>query len=811
MNSAAPDLITPETFGRLHPEAITDRNQIAALLEGWMKSCVPLRRGTNRTIDPELATLVELGDEYAVLDCADFGMLGEFLFLSVEFRGVPYFCNVQVRSAEEKLGRTQRVTISKPGVVYRAERRDRARRDPQTRSQWIKLGRENGNQFDARVIDRSGDGLGIVLAAKENVVAGEGLHFEDRSVEASGWAVVRNQREAESAPGWRRIGLSVMPAPRGPSLRPEPASKVLEELGGLVAGSNDTVLPERPTVVDFPDHQGERIVGLLDRFRSTEGAPAILVPSAWGKTKETLSGLSATILATFAEAKRPISILRFDGIRKRGESHNDPGCQESNLANLNYTFTQGATDLLAAARFLQEELDAGPIIIVSFSVASVEARRAIVLDRAERIRGWVSVVGATDPQSLIRVITGGVDYLAGAERGIRFGRQAVQGMLLDIDHTADEALSSKIAFLEDARRDFLEIRCPLTWITGSNDAWMNPLRTQDALSFGRRDNRRLIVSDTGHQLKNSREAAEIFGIVASECARMVGERNPIQPFAPEPESLRTRQVSERRRLATPQRAPDLRSFWRDYLLGHDESLGMELVTETFSYRALMRRQIENLDLADGQVIVDLGSGVGTFERALHKTSLDLSSLNVIAIDYVFEGVQRGRRALPTETMLSAGHVVADLNLNSSFCSIPLAKGLADRVIASLLLNYLSDPEHFLAEVFSLLRPEGRIVLSVLRQDADTSKICVDGVAELRTGQGLASFGKLRESKVDRALGGFINDAARLLDLEEQGVFRFWDKDELEAAVAAAGFIETATVSEFGDPPQAWVLTAVRPA
>jgi hypothetical protein len=102
-------------------------------------------------------------------------------------------------------------------------------------------------------------------------------------------------------------------------------------------------------------------------------------------------------------------------------------------------------------------------------------------------------------------------------------------------------------------------------------------------------------------------------------------------------------------------------------------------------------------------------------------------------------------------------------------------------------------------------------LSALRRDADTSKICVDGICELRTGQGLASFGKSREKKIDRALGGFINDAARLLDLEEQGIFRFWDKSELEAAVRKAGFIEMNTVSEFGDPPQAWVLTAVRPA
>jgi ubiquinone/menaquinone biosynthesis C-methylase UbiE len=444
-------------------------------------------------------------------------------------------------------------------------------------------------------------------------------------------------------------------------------------------------------------------------------------------------------------------------------------------------------------------------------VASVEARRAIANDRAEQFHGWVSVVGATDPQSLIRVISGGVDYLGGAERGIRFGRQDVQGMLLDIDHTAEEALSSKVAFLEDARRDFVNIRCPLTWITGSHDAWMDPRKIEDMLSFGPNTKRRLITSDTGHQLKSSREAIEIFGIVASECARMIEGGDPIQPVAPEAKSLRKRQVAEQRRLRKPRKRIDLRSFWRDYLLGRDANLGMELVTETSSYRSLMREQIKKLDLANGQSIVDLGSGIGTFEQALRETALDLTSLNVIAIDYVFEGILRGRRSLPQKSKLNVEYVVADLDLGSSSDSIPLAQKCADRIVASLLLNYLFNPNHFLAEAFSLLRPTGRIVLSVLRLDADTSKICVDGVSELRTGQGLASFGESRERGIDRALGGFISDAARLLNLEEQGVFRFWDENELEIAVKEVGFIEVEIVSEFGHPPQAWVLTAIRPA
>jgi len=238
---------------------------------------------------------------------------------------------------------------------------------------------------------------------------------------------------------------------------------------------------------------------------------------------------------------------------------------------------------------------------------------------------------------------------------------------------------------------------------------------------------------------------------------------------------------------------------------------MELLAATSSYISLMREQIKKLDLACGQSVVDLGSGVSTFERAVHELALDLPRLDIIAVDYVFEAMLRGRCTLPPSSKLKVSHVVADLDLNSLSGSIPLARNSADRVIASLFLNYIREPEYLLTEILSLLRPSGRMVLSVLRRDADTSKICVNGMNELRTGQGLVSFGRSRESEINRSLGIFINNAARLLDLEEQGVFRFWDKGELEAAVLTSGFIEISTTSSFGDPAQAWIITAVRPA
>ena len=69
------------------------------------------------------------------------------------------------------------------------------------------------------------------------------------------------------------------------------------------------------------------------------------------------------------------------------------------------------------------------------------------------------------------------------------------------------------------------------------------------------------------------------------------------------------------------------------------------------------------------------------------------------------------------------------------------------------------------------------------------------------------------NRAPRRLAGaarsFLNDAARLLELEEDGTFRFYDADELVATVRTAGFQDARVDESFGDPPQAVVISARR--
>jgi hypothetical protein len=97
----------------------------------------------------------------------------------------------------------------------------------------------------------------------------------------------------------------------------------------------------------------------------------------------------------------------------------------------------------------------------------------------------------------------------------------------------------------------------------------------------------------------------------------------------------------------------------------------------------------------------------------------------------------------------------------------------------------------------------------MQKDADISKIYMEGLDELRRGLARERFGAEGERQLAESARTFLNDAARLLDLEEQGTFQFWEPDELVALTRGAGFSNLSVCSVFGTPPQAVMVSADR--
>jgi ubiquinone/menaquinone biosynthesis C-methylase UbiE len=142
--------------------------------------------------------------------------------------------------------------------------------------------------------------------------------------------------------------------------------------------------------------------------------------------------------------------------------------------------------------------------------------------------------------------------------------------------------------------------------------------------------------------------------------------------------------------------------------------------------------------------------------------------------------------------------------------LPFPDGAFTRVVASLLLSYLGHPADVLAEAFRLLRPGGRLVVSSMRRDADTSKLFQSLLEFLVDAPAEALGGESRRQVLVAAAREFLGHASDLFRMEEEGLFRFYGREELADMLRAAGFDDVVLLDAFGEPPQAVVAACRRP-
>lgn len=800
--------ISATDLGQLHPRVLDQPAQVLDLLETARALRVPLLRGMNRAVEPESAILVGIERDGLKFETKNFNHTGrEQIFFRFEVDGTPYFFGTR-RLSEESVSPLH---VTLPSAIYQQERRERLRSRLKAERD-TRLVAPSGEATPARVLDLGPGGASVLVPATADFGIGDVVELETKRAPRDG---ARGRAKvvgtSSGSAGWTRLHLNtaapssfVDPTYRDSVLDQPLMRKAWQRLKvGIGAGAamarKAIGLPHRALKVElvrYSTEDGEEIVGILDSVGEAAGGTAVIIPPAWGRTKETLMPLAEVLLTSFAEAGEAVSVLRFDGVRKRGESHNDPEFRGSGKEHLGFTFYQGVRDIRASVRFAKEELSAARVILVTFSAASVEGRKFLAEDAGSSVDGWVAVVGTADMQSMMRVISGGVDYCAGIERGIKFGYQEILGVTVDIDVAGDDALEHQMAFMEDSRRDFEAISVPIRWVHGKYDAWMDLGRIREVLACGSAEGRRLEVVPCGHQLRSSSEALQVFQRVAEHVAEVVGASG-VSSSPPSVSRLAAKSIAERARLKTEQ--VDLRDFWSDYLLGRTAGLGIELMNRTPAYQEFMSLQIEALRLSSGARVLDIGAGVGPLFRQLPNADVE-----VVSVDLVPEALARGRLCAEDSGVL-ASFVACDLEAGG----LPLASASVDAVLASLFLSYLGNPESLLAEFRRVLRPGGRLVISTMKPDADLSLIYTDALAAIGRGEFDDALPGVHRAELLAAGRSFLNDAARLIDLEEQGTFKFWDETSFRKLARSGGFDVSGTTLSFGEPGQAIVLVATR--
>jgi ubiquinone/menaquinone biosynthesis C-methylase UbiE len=132
----------------------------------------------------------------------------------------------------------------------------------------------------------------------------------------------------------------------------------------------------------------------------------------------------------------------------------------------------------------------------------------------------------------------------------------------------------------------------------------------------------------------------------------------------------------------------------------------------------------------------------------------------------------------------------------------------DRIIASLLLPYIANPDETVREFHRALKPGGRLVISSNRPNTDMSEIFTRLVDDVGCGRVPPPPGMDRDRFLNE-LRAYTNSAAFLLRLTEEHTFRFFGPDQLRQLLEQVGFRSVEIRPSFGDPPQAYVAVGVK--
>jgi ubiquinone/menaquinone biosynthesis C-methylase UbiE len=426
--------------------------------------------------------------------------------------------------------------------------------------------------------------------------------------------------------------------------------------------------PERridSVFVRFPDRAGRELSAIINGTRLHVKVPVVIIPSAYGKKKEALSPLVATLLANFWSEGKDIVTLRYDGINRPGESHQDEAHPKPGYEMLSYRISQGLGDLQAALDFVHNNpyFMAEKVVIVSFSMSALDVRRLLSQGDGNGVDFWVSCMGVPCGQTTLRYVLGGIDIVSNHRLGIHNGVTGLLGHLVDMDVLAVDVVEKKYAFLTDARLDMSRISIPVLWIYGIYDRWVDMDEVKDLMSVKAPASREILEIPTGHNLRSSDDALQTFKLITSSIHdRLFGTQ--IRAHDPWKDELMRLITAERERLQN-RVAPPLTEYWRGYLIGNERNaVGYDFYQNIPEFTDFLRKQAQSLELGDDEVIADLGCGTGIFLEELLRLISDegkrVSIREIVAVDLVRDALEKAKEKCTRA--LSLNPDLADMNV-----------------------------------------------------------------------------------------------------------------------------------------------------
>jgi len=572
----------------------------------------------------------------------------ELIYFSFYLNGGCYYFKSELLGLSE-----QELIFTIPPLLYRSEKRSYQRK---LLGDEIRLcldqGTPNANYLQAKLVDISRRGflceVPLTSAVEHSLRLGLQVQYELNEVlELDNHGEVRHLTEGMGMDGAMVIRIGIEAGiKRYPynfkkfSSREWNDRKLYQQDISLQTGRK--IISK---AISFPNIKGQKIAALINTTGNCKTATVIILPPAFGKKKETLSPLVSTLLANFQHFNQDLITIRYDGINRPGESYNQEGRAKRGYEMLHYRISQGLNDLETTLDYVYDNSHFKPakVILITFSMSALDARRLLVRQQEQRLDFWISVMGMTSAQGVLSNVLGGMDIIGNYKMNIPNGINGMLGHLVDMDNLAADLIANKYAFITDARLDMSKISIPVLWIYGAYDKWLDINEIKDIMSIKTDSERQIIEVPTGHNLHSSDDAVKTFQVITSAVFRNLNNRE-FEAVDPDKEEMLRLITYERERILHIQDF-QVGEYWKDYLIGStSNSYGYDFYRNIKDFRDFLSMEVRLLNPVDHDYIADIGCGTGLLiENMLHnqvRQHSPLKNLSITAVDLVPEALEK---------------------------------------------------------------------------------------------------------------------------------------------------------------------------
>ncbi len=520
--------------------------------------------------------------------------------------------------------------------------------------------------------------------------------------------------------------------------------------------------------------------------------PTVIIAPGYGETKRDYLALAYYFVSN------GFHVIRYDHTNHVGESDGD---------HHDISLTSMKEDFQSVTQYVASQWPMQPIVGVAASLASRTAIKA----EAEypRLALLVSLMGIVDVQQSLATVHQ-EDLFAGYVEGKFPDSANVLGFNVSSDFLQD-GLEKNFSTLASTVCDIESLSTPVIVVSAGNDAWVDYQAVQEVLcTLGESLVQHHIVPNSLHRLQeNPKTARATYRWLIHQCHGYVNMSTQ-QHVIRDPNRLTLgRQKREEKNAQTQHSVPDLgRHFWQDYL-GH-----FGWIAKCPDYVKLLDHLFHALGpLTSGQQMLDAGCGNGNaglfYLQELQTVRQGEqrpreNHIRYVGVDLVPEALGKAK-AYMTHMLheIEKRRPECSKNLHVSWAQIdmqhtlPFTDNQFDRIVSNLVLGYVKNPQFALQELYRVLAPGGRMVLSNLKPNGDFSGIY----------HNLVENTEHREHREEARR--LLHNYGKIRQAEKEDYFRFFDESEWQSILRSLGCLSAGVYPTFAN--QAYLVVLEKPS